>query len=83
MPTLNIHPFLFNETHSRLLQFGMVVPLHSSDEELPRVGVARENICAVKHLHLLAELFPIAMFCMQQQQPNGVLQTQATCTSCR
>lgn len=54
--------------------------LHSGDEELPRVGVARENIRAGKHLHLLAELFPIAMYCVQQQ-PNGVHQTQATCTS--
>lgn len=31
--------------------------LHSSDEELPGVGVARENIFAVMHLHLLAEFF--------------------------
>lgn len=62
-----------------------MVPVHSNAEEVAGVGVARENIFAAMPLHLLDERFPIAMYCMQhqqqQQQPNGVLQSKATCIS--
>lgn len=63
--------------------YTVMVPVHSSAEEVPGVGVARENIFAAMPLHLLDEWFPIAMYCMQQQQqqPNGVLQSKATCIS--